>query len=538
VIAAQRQSTQSVSLPAPVKGIVAQSLFGAESAIGPDAAIFLYNMIPGEYGCRVRKGSRAFAVDLGGEVRTLMYYNTTTEGGTEDHFFAATPDGIFDITAGGESPWTPVLAWPSPGGKAGWCSYHNWTNVAGDQYLLVCDEANGYYTFDGTTWTKGPAFTLPSGATWSLPLPDNMVQVTEWNGRIWFVERDTATAWYLDPLAYTGDITPLDVGSRFSKGGHLVQISTWTLDDGAGMDDKLVMCGSGGDILIFEGLNPDTPNFRLLGRWDVGQVPAGRRVMSQWGGNIKILSIDGIQDISILLEGQTQFPERTAATYNISRYIRAFMEDRLDEYGWALHLVPEDAIAAVLVPDTNDTATDDPIQFVVSSSNAAWCQFRGLDMVCANDNVNGFYYGTRDGQVRRYQGTVDDVDLAGENAESIVFSILTHYSDLGAPAAWKRPQFIRPHWVGQAQPSYDVKARFDFDLAELATAPPYVLVNPSLWDAAIWDVSNWGGTAQSYQETLGLKGMGRHVALALRGSSVADLSLLGFDFMFDTGGLL
>ena len=41
---------RDVGMPAPIKGIVAASLYGDVGAVMPDTAISLYNMIPGEYG--------------------------------------------------------------------------------------------------------------------------------------------------------------------------------------------------------------------------------------------------------------------------------------------------------------------------------------------------------------------------------------------------------------------------------------------------------------------------------------------------------
>jgi len=106
-------------MPAPIKGIVAASLYGDVGAVMPDTAISLYNMIPGEYGVTVRQGSRVFAQGLLGnddqpaDVRTVMYYNSTVAGGLEDFQFAATDKGIYDITVGGAGPF-PCLLYTSP----------------------------------------------------------------------------------------------------------------------------------------------------------------------------------------------------------------------------------------------------------------------------------------------------------------------------------------------------------------------------------------------------------------------------------------
>ncbi|RLB96584.1 MAG: hypothetical protein DRH90_24490 [Deltaproteobacteria bacterium] len=461
-----------------------------------------------------------------------MYYNSVVAGGIQDFYFAATSKGIYDITAGGAGPHTEVLAWPNTGGKAGWCSVVNYTLVDGTHNLLVCDEDNGYYIFDGTTWEAGTFTGNPK------PLAADLVHITEWQGRIWFVERNTARAWFLDPLALTGDITPFDVGSRFKRGGHLVQNTTWTLDDGAGMDDRFVMISSSGDLLVWTGVNPTTSDDMVLqGRWVVGAVPEGRRVMSDWGGDVAILSTNGLLTVSSLLTTGKPLAADAYLSYNISRYVRSEMAKTLNEFGWSIEIVPSEGVAVITVPQPLKTSRD-PVQFVVNTTTNAWCMFRDLDMVCQNKNNKGYFFGTHDGRVMMTDGEVDNANLAGTSAQPIKFSMLSHYSDLGSPATWKRPQFVRPSWLANSEPTYAVQVRFDYDINEIATIPPHIPSELAVWDTAIWDADSWGGSAQSFLETVGQTGMGRTLALAIRGESTVATSYLGADVMVDQGGIL
>ena len=534
----QRQNTTAVPITAPIKGIVATGIYGDTEALETESAIWLYNLIPGEYGVRVRRGSREYATNIPdkdnvlGAVRSMMYYNSVVAGGSQDFFFAVTSKGIYDITAGGAGPHTEALLWPVQSDNAGWCSYVNYTNAAGDHYLLVCDEANGYWIFDGTDWTEGNFTGNPK------PLATDLVQITEWQGRIWFVERNTARAWFLDPLALTGDITPFDVGSRFKKGGHLVQNTTWTLDDGAGMDDRFVMLSSSGDVLVWVGTDPTTAaDMTLQGRWVVGAVPEGRRAMSDWGGDVAILSSLGVTLISSLLSSDTTLVGDAFLTYNITRYIRAEMDKTIDEFGWSIELVPTEGVAVITVPKPPFTSRE-PIQFVVNTITDAWCMFRGLDMVCQEKNNTGYYFGTHDGRAMKYEGAVDNANLAGDSSLPINFSMLTHYTNLGSAGTWKRPQFIRPSWVAAAEPVYNVQIRYDHDISELGISPPFTTHDIALWDQAIWDRDVWAGTAQSYLETVGVDGMGRYLAVAIRGEATVETSYIGADLMLDSGGLL
>lgn len=159
-------------------------------------------------------------------------------------------------------------------------------------------------------------------------------------------------------------------------------------------------------------------------------------------------------------------------------------------------------------------------------------------MLCATDGPDGLYFGTQDGKVVKYSGTGEGADTNGQNATNIVFSMLTHYTDFGQSGKWKRCQFIRPLWLGDATPAYGVQARYDYDLTEASGIGTFLPGTIGAWDSGIWDSSTWGGVAQSFLVLSGLRGMGRHVGIALKGETSQTLNLVGFDLMLDGGGLL
>ena len=109
----QKQNTQSIGVPAPIRGIIANNPMYTDVEV-ENAAIWLYNLIPRELGCGLRPGSKYFATDVPdntanpGEIRTIMYYNSVVAAGAGgvDFMFVATDAGIFDVTAGGAGPWT------------------------------------------------------------------------------------------------------------------------------------------------------------------------------------------------------------------------------------------------------------------------------------------------------------------------------------------------------------------------------------------------------------------------------------------------
>jgi len=250
---------------------------------------------------------------------------------------------------------------------------------------------------------------------------------------------------------------------------------------------------------------------------------------------VALITAKGVHLASTLVQGASAINDQSALTNRIDRYFREQMSTSRTSYGWSAVLHPADGIAVFTVPHPTSS---DPIQFVLDTTVNRWCMFRGLDMLCAADGPDGLYFGTSDGRVVKYTGTADAVDTTGGNATPIEFSILTHYSDMGNSGKWKRMQFIRPLWLGDATPAYGVQARYDYDLAEATGLGTFVPGTIGAWDSGIWDASTWGGLAQSFLVLSGLNGMGRHVAIAVKGESSQTLNLVGFDLMLDGGGML
>lgn len=656
----QRQNTSAFGAPAPIQGL--QVLDGVYNSTpeGLSKAIWLYNLIPSEFGCNVRKGTVEVATGLKDslgvekQVRTVALYNSQVSeaSGGNDYLLAMTDAGIYDITAEGNGPWVPVQTWPVQGGDAGWCSTVNFTNVNADHFMLIFDEVNGYYIMEDNAGVAD--FRRPTGFQPADPDPEELVQGVEWQGRMWFVQRDSASAWYTKTVGgIEGDLVQLNMGSRFFRGGHLVQLSVWTVDDGAGMDDKLVAISSSGDVVIWSlggSFNPDNPDdLRVEGRWSLGKTPAGRRCMSEFGGDVLILTSLGVVKLTALLGGQASINDEAYVTKTINRYIRPDINARIEEYGWEIELDQQDGLLVITRPNI-EGFSDDSIQYVMALTTGAWTMFRNVDMVCVGKNNRGFLFGTSDGRVMEMKGTADDVsfayppysgtwDFEGESdgapaigefnytsarttlrinqtdgaaadralvlsrtpvnsvfriisqadpdrsidfratddpndsgayftyaviqeaiglngppnpgeactlnitpsapaAKTITFSLLTHYTHLGEPATWKRAHFVRPSFIGDSRPVYGIQARYDFDIDEVESNPPYLTSEIAKWDAAIWNLDNWGGDAQSYIELSGLAGMGRHIAIAMRGETADRLSLIGFDIMFDRGGML
>ena len=57
-------------------------------------------------------------------------------------------------------------------------------------------------------------------------------------------------------------------------------------------------------------------------------------------------------------------------------------------------------------------------------------------------------------------------------------------------------------------------------------------------DQGTWNVSTWSGGIQSNDNPRGANGIGRHVAINIRGRTSDSVTLIAYDVIFDAGGLL
>jgi hypothetical protein len=166
----------------------------------------------------------------------------------------------------------------------------------------------------------------------------------------------------------------------------------------------------------------------------------------------------------------------------------------------------------------------------------------GIPSLCWAPWQGKEYFGTADGRVMQWTGPLDVVPESEGSSnyieQAIDFYLLTSFQDLGAPGKWKRLQFIRPIFVASKLPAYQVSARYDFDVEIPASVSPPPPTLGALWDQAKWDQSNWGGGLITTQPTIGARGVGRFVSIALSGRADHACSLVGFDLIGDTGGLL
>ncbi len=520
------------SVPPPVGGL---NFAAPINAMSPEDAILLDNWICTRFGLSIRGGWYEHATGLGGPIKSILPWVGATGAG--DKVFAATNAGIYDITAGGAGPWTAEIALAGST-NSGVVQSINFS-AAGRNFLICCSEDDGYIRYDTTDGWVQVAAGAGAGQLAGVP-PADLVQVCAWKQRLWFVERNSRSVWYLPVLAMAGTAVELDIGAQLKRGGHVVAVLNWTMDAGEGIDDHLVILGSEGDVVVYKGTDPASiSTFGLVGVWQVGKLPLGRRSFTQTGGDVLIVSEFGLSPLSTLVKGGKMSVEADSRNF-VSRIQEVFRKDVQARAGsgWEVVVFDTEALVIINCPQASDGSFK---QYALDTHSLRWSTFSGIPAQAFGAFDKKLYFGTEDGQVGvALSGELDSVLLAGGSASGsyIGCTLQTAFNYFDSPGQQKRWLMVRPTFVAPTRPGVLVKMNSDFDTGMPGGLPAFQEQASSLWDTADWDASDWGGAAQTYQPWLGAEGLGYAGSLAMVVVGAGGTRLSSIDYMLEAGGPL
>ena len=524
----QQRTSQAFTFPASTGGMNALSPL---ISMPPQDCVYCDNLMPSEYGLRLRKGYSEWANGVTGAVRTMLPFEGQVAAGSADRLWAVSENGIYNVTLFNEQAPTQDVVFAVQGEEAGFGVSTEFTNDAATRYLMYADGANGLHRYvEAGAWDV-PVITSLDG---TFDVAD-VAFVMAWKNRLWFIEQDSGDAWYLPPDAIQGVVEKFTFGSKFTHGGELMGLWNWTVDGGDGVDDFLVAISRGGDVLVYYGTDPTLPNFGLRGSYFIGEVPESRRLCVEYGGDLYMLSTFGVTSIRDLLQGHESSHTNGPAA-KISRFLRQAVQDGKDDHNWSMTVHPADGFLQVITPFDQTGAAQ---QYNQNLLTQGWGRWDGVPLNCAETFNGNYFFGTREGQVFLYDGTLDGTLLDGTVGEPVSFDILTSFQAPNNHSTYKRVGIIRPIGVLAGTASVNVKAVYDYKI-ETQLAPPPVLTPSagSLWDEAVWDEDVWDFTLSGASLPVGAAGIGRAFAVAMKGSSSTRINILGWDVLYTEGDFL
>ena len=537
-MSARQKAHQYAIIPAPQLGLDYTRPLTMQD---PRAANRLENFVVRRTGSELRPGYKRWVSNLPGEVVTVMTYNPPQGAGTvlQSKLFAACDDGkIYDVTDARAESYTPVAAVSIPGQIIpGRFSFTNFATAASN-YLCICAAGGGYWTYDSIGgWVNRTGNITGSASGDAI----NYDFVMAWKNRLWFIVNGTADAHFLNTNSIQGPASPFDFGPLFVHGGAAAAMASWTLDSGNGVDDKLVIVGTSGDVLVYDGTDPTSAStFKIAGRWYVGRPPNGRRFMSKYGGDTILITANGIEYMSRLLTGRSLLDPEGPGDDPATRYNAVIGEEVRSTYAsqfWMPVFVSSEQMMVIVTPFTQDEASK---QHIFSTLQRAWSQFAGIPMTCGDTLDGELFFGTPHGTLCKLFGAPTDDELQDFTpGREVIGRLQSAYVAPGNdPMALKIPQLLNPMFIAVSPPSAKVQVNTEWNETTTPGAPAYVPPDIALWDVARWDAARWYGGLFTYTGWVGAAGLGVYISFTMTLSGAPRTLFTAWKLVYEPGGIM
>jgi hypothetical protein len=480
----QRARANVASIPSPVGGWNARDSL---ANMAPTDAVMLENYFPSVSNVNLRGGYTKHATGFPDDVETLMTYS----GATTDEMWAVSDGKFYNATAAG-----PIGAAAVSGLANSRWEYTNVT-TAGGSFLYAANGVDKPQLYNGTTWTaidgsSSPAITGVTTTKLSHP--------TLFKNRLWFIEKNTLKAWYLPTSSVGGAAQSFDFSSIARLGGYLVSMATWTIDAGYGVDDNLVFVTSNGEVIVYRGTDPASAStWALIGVWVVG-APISQRCLLKYGGDLLILTLDGLIPLAAALQSSRLDP-RVALSDKIQGAFAIAAATYGNNFGWCMLYNPQNNALIVNVP-VRDGGQE---QFVMNNITKSWCKFTGWNafhFTLLNDEP----YWAGAGFVAKAwttgsTGYIDDTN----NIIGRCLQAFNYFETRGVKKIFTR---ARPSIFTNGSPAVTLGIAVDFNVADnvapLSFTPPVV----GIWDSGLWDSAIWGSDLEIQNNWQGVTGVG------------------------------
>lgn len=528
------RTARMVTIPPPTGGLNARD---ALSDMDIRDAYLLDNFFPDNGEVRVRRGSATYAYGLATLIAENLATITTesgdpltTEGEENDieslmvwngqtgvsKMFAAGGQKIFNISTAGNYSVADITGLSN----ARW-QYTNFGNSAG-HFLSIVNGADTPRYYNGTTWANH---------TWSgsgLTQTD-LVDVITHKNRLIYAAINKLGFWYAPVESINGTLTYFDLGPRFSQGGYLMGMASWSRDGGTGPEDYMVFVTSEGQAAVYQGDDPSSANdWALVGVYDISK-PLGRRCFLKVGADLGYVGLDAVVSFNSVLPLDRSAVQKAAITNKIDGAIISDSRRYKSHFGWQLFAYPQGSMAILNVPVQENAVSK---QYALNTNTGAWARFIGLDSICWALYNDTPYFGTAGGDICEFDTGNND------RGADINADMGTAYNRHGVDHN-KQYGLVRAVYTSDGDLTAALAINTDYDNRDPAFAATYVRTSGSEWDADQWDEATWAGdttyyTAWQSADSMGYVGSVR-LNIKTNGQSV---SVLGFNATYRNGGPL
>ena len=517
-----------ISLDAPTEG---WNAFDSMDNMPPTAAVILNNFIPGAGRVDTRKGHIIYAdLETGEPVDTLASYNPSTDTAK---LLAASAGGIWELTdppaaykadlVGQQAIAIDELKPIGTYANSQW-QFANFQKADEIGIMTFCNGVDTTQIYNGTTIIDINI----TGTDPVLELDPTFIGCLTFKGRMYYWLPEDNAFYYAQAGSYQGELQRFDLGTFVQQGGFITTVFSWTQQDaGHGRDDFIVFVFSTGEVLVYQGDDPQTAGYwEQVGRYRTAE-PLSIRGYVNYGADAILMTKDGyVSMASVIQEG------RTSDVPAFSRLIHEAVIERtrysLNIYGWDVVLFQREGLLLFNIPLSETTYE----QHVMNTVTMRWCRFNSLDTRCLEVHEERLFGGSPDGKVLALLETTAD------NDRPITFDCLYAFNYLSDPGYRKHvtaAQILSTHSNPQeinvsAWADYNVPYLSPIDLPSAITSatwsptPPDPPPAPQPLAGSFWDTDYWSGegvpfTSKGWQN---VSALGYAVALLVRFAKINE----------------
>jgi hypothetical protein len=495
------------SMPAPVGGLNDRDSI---VEMKPNEAVILNNWWVLPTYVSIRKGRTPWVTGLPSKVKSLMEYSPTSG---VSKLLAVCSGNVYDVTTQG------VAGSPIHTGLTEDECQEAMMTTPGGSFLVFVNGVDKMRTYDGSAFAQ-PTVTGVDSATF--------VHVASFKSRLFFARKNSLKIYYLPVNSFGGAASELDLGSVFQHGGYVMAVYNWTIDAGDGMDDKLVVITSNGEVAVYTGTDPSSiSTWSLTGVFYLG-APVARRCGVKYGGDLIMTTLEGVYPLSSALLSST-INRSAAITDKIQNSVSVAMGDYIDNFGWQVVIYPDNNMLILNIPAGNGGN----FQYVQNTITGAWTKFTGWNASCWLSVTDGLYYGDDNSIQKAWQGNLD-------NTTSITADVLPSFQYFGSLANNKYFTLVKPYLMSSGSPSILYGMNADFVESDPEGVFNYEASPGMNWDSMYWGTMRWGGSIlriTSGWHTVGTLANSASLRMQIQNNG-AETRFMNWSTVYQTGGLL
>jgi hypothetical protein len=387
-----------------------------------------------------------------------------------------------EVTVTNTASQKNTITWSLPNGSVPVDNFKVYGRTSGGELLIA--------TVSGTTFSYVDDGSItPSGAMPSSDAtPALFIGTVNMKGRALYWSAAQCGFWYASAGAFQGALFYFPLDYVFREGGAVSLITTWSRDNGDGVDDMTAIISSNGECLVYQGNDPSSAlAWQMVGRFHIG-VPLSIRAVTKVGSAAIVVTNDGAQSLDEAIANQqtqdsSSFGGKVIRAFNIATTIYR------SNFGWDCTFYPRGSMFIANIP-INATQFE---QYVRNTDTGAWCRFTGWNARSMCVFNTRLYFGTTTGAIVLADTNSYDQNYGfGDDGNPVLKDAQQAYMRFTQPGM--KSQITAVQLVTNMYKPTKASINFFADYATRAL--PNVSAADSFpatyWDQSLWDTFYWG----------------------------------------------